>query len=138
MKPITPYLFFNGKCREALDFYKSIFGGDLTIVTYADGQNPNCPANSQDRIMHGALRSGGLTIMASDTPTADEPPIEGNQVQLSLDCGSLSEIESQFKTLSEKGSVIVALHDAPWGARFGMLEDRYGFQWMLSFDRAKG
>ena len=105
-------------------------------MTYGETQGEGCPVGAKDRVIHAALKGRDLLLMASDTPDDDEL-IKGTNVQISLNCESLSQIESQFKALSDKGSVNQPLHDAFWGARFGMLTDRYGVHWMLSFDTKK-
>jgi PhnB protein len=136
MNPITPYIFFNGHCREAMNFYKSIFGGELNMMTYKEAQGQGgCPEGAENRIIHAFLKSGNLMLMASDTP--DEKLTIGDNAQLSLSLDSNEQIESIYKALSEKGTPFLPLHDAFWGARFGMLTDRYGFRWMLSFDKNK-
>jgi PhnB protein len=142
MNNLTPYLFFDGNCREAMSFYKELFGGQLELMTYADAppsRNPGegCPDGVKDRIMHAMLKSKDLTLMASDTPNDDEPIEKGNNVQLALTCESLAQIDSVFKKLSEKGTVNAPLHDAFWGSRFGMVTDRFGMYWMLSCELSK-
>lgn len=118
-----------------MNFYKDLFGGELTITTYGEAQGAGCPAGAKERIIHAALKRGDFLLLASDTP--DSPPAIGNNIQLSLSCDSLEQIELFFEKLSDKGSANLPLHDAFWGARFGMLTDRYGFLWMLSFEKKK-
>lgn len=130
MASLTPYLFFNGNCREALKFYERCFGGKLELMTYGDAQGSGCPLGLKDNIMHGALTSKQLLLMASDR--ADATPTPGDNVSLSLNCDSLSEIEELFKALSDGGKVGMPLHDAFWGDRFGTLTDRFGINWMLN------
>ncbi len=131
----TPYLFFNGSCREAMGLYQKILGGELEAVTYGDAQGAGCPPGAEKRIIHAALKKGGFLLMASDTPA--EPLEVGDNIQLSLSCESLEKIEPLFKALSQGGEVKMELHDAFWGARFGMLTDRYGIHWMLSCELSK-
>lgn len=131
MKPLVPYLFFDGNCREALDFYKQCFGGELVVMTYADapkGARP--PGARSDGVMHGMLSAGKLTLMASDNPMG--APVQGDYVYLSITCDTLKEIERLFGALSANGKVLQALHDAFWGDRFGMVVDKFGMHWMLS------
>lgn len=133
MKPLTPYLFFNGNAREAMNFYKECFGGELECMTYADapqGENmeEGCAGSNQEGIMHACLRSGDLTLMASDWNEAKE----GNNFRMNIDCSSKNEIERIFKALSTKGKVDQALQDTFWGSHFGMVTDQFGMQWMLS------
>lgn len=132
MKPLIPYLFFNGNCREAMNFYQQCFGGELEIFTYGDSpeQVPHKNADKNE-IMHAKLINDSLSMMASDWP-GHETNI-GNNVQLSIDCDSKSQIESLFNKLSHEGKIIQPLADTFWGAHFGMLIDKFGIHWMLNF-----
>lgn len=132
---LTPYLFFGGKCREALNFYAKCFKGAAELITYGDAQGDACPKGAKDRIIHGSVKSDNFLMMGSDTP--DYPTTPGDNMQLYYSCSSLEEIENLFKALSEKGNVKLALHDAFWGARFGMFTDQFGIHWMLAFEKAK-
>jgi PhnB protein len=136
MKPLTPYLFFDGICREAMEFYKSCFGGKLELMTYADAPEGNqCPGgdieSAKDKIMHGCLTEGTFTLMASDNPIS--APVTGDNIHLSVECSTMSEIQELFKALGDGGKVRMPLEDTFWGAHFGMLTDRFGIHWMLSF-----
>ncbi len=139
MTLLTPYIFFNGNCIEAMNFYKSCIGGKLDLMTYGEAQTQAKTDIShvaqKDRIIHAALKRDSFLLMASDTP--ELPPNVGNNVQLSLKCDSHDEIEKIFKALSDNGTVTEPLHEAFWGAIFGMLTDKYGFNWMLTFENPK-
>lgn len=136
MKPLTPYLFFGGDCRDAMNFYQDCFGGSLEIMTYADGPadaRPDaCPGGvaDKDKIMHACLTAGDLVLMASDNPMG--PPLAGDAVSISVHCESVAETERLFAALGRGGTVKMALADTFWGAHFGMLADRFGFHWMLN------
>lgn len=136
MLTVTPYLFFIRSCRDAMSFYQQLFGGELTMMTYGQAQGEGgCPQGAKDLIIHAALRSGSLVLMASDTP--DDKLDVGNNMQLSLAVSDLPEFERLYKSLSEKGEATVPPHDAFWGARFGMLTDRFGMRWMLTCEQNK-
>ena len=135
MKTIESYLFFDGNCRQALEFYASCLGANLHLLTYGEGPG-NCPEVSKDRIMHARLEKGTTVLMASDTAPGI-PLQQGNNFSLNLNCESLEEIEQLFNAISEKGNVTMPLHDAFWGARFGMLTDQFGVNWMFNFEQAK-
>lgn len=135
MNTITPYLFFGGNCREALAFYKKVFGGEAILMTYGEAKDANTPTKANDRIIHGRLQSENLILLCSDIPEGE--PKKGNDVYLSLNFKTVEELESAFSALSQNGQVSHALHDAFWGSRFGMLTDQYGFHWMLSFEYPK-
>lgn len=136
MKPLTPYLSFNGNCREAMNFYKDVFGGKLEVMTWGDGPPEACggPENRErlkDKVMHGCLTSGSLTIMASDTPQGELNV--GDNIQLCVNCESDSEIDKLFKELGDGGKTIMPLDNTFWGARFGVVVDKFGISWMLNF-----
>lgn len=134
MATLTPYLFFSGECREAVQFYRDCLGGELEVMTYGQMQGEGCPLAIKDRVMHATLKSKQLVLMASDRP--DAQPTRGDNVALSLRCETLAEIEAVFAALADKGNVTYSLHDAPWGDRFGTLIDRYGVLWMLTGPRS--
>ena len=131
MKPLIPYLFFDGNCREALEFYKSCFGGELQIITYADGpKESSFPKGEADKVMHGHLAAGELLLMASDNPM--KTPLNGDNVHLSVNCETMPQIRKLFANLGAGGQVKMPLADTFWGSHFGMLTDRFGIHWMLS------
>ncbi len=131
MRHLIPYLFFNGNCREAMNFYKTCFGGDLEIMTYAEAPEKNeSMKGNEDDILHSSLRNGPFGIMASDWPGNEAK--QGNNVQLNIDCASIEEIEKLFKALSQGGKIVQPLADTFWGARFGMLIDKFSIHWMLN------
>ncbi|SFW25717.1 VOC family protein [Nitrosovibrio sp. Nv17] len=132
MKPLTPYLMFKNNAQEAMAFYQSCFGGTLEIRTFADLPEDMRPPGLQDThlVMHACLTSDDLVLMASDDPTGG--PEAGNQVQLSVNCESVEQIDALFDALGKNGNVIMPLAETFWARKFGMLVDRYGFSWMLN------
>jgi PhnB protein len=130
MNPLIPYLFFNGNCREVMNFYQSCFGGELEFFTYADSPENNPHKGANDEIMHATLRKDALTIMAADWPDKDAK--QGNNVHFNIDSKTIAEIETLFKALSQDGKIVQPLVDTFWGARFGMLVDKFGIHWMLN------
>ena len=135
MKAITPYLNFDGKTREAMTFYNKILGGDLNIQTFGDVKAPG-PPGSEDRVMHATVVSDSVHLMASDTMPG-MPFIQGNNVHLNIDCDNIAEIERLFAGFSEGGKVTMPLQDQFWGARFGMLVDKFGMHWMFNCELPK-
>jgi PhnB protein len=132
MSKITPYLFFDGKCREAMNFYHDCLGGELKMQTI--GESPAAasqPPEAEWRIMHATLDKGDLALMASDMMF--DGLTHGNSLHLTLVCDTLEEITSYFTALSRGGKIISPLKTEFWGGTFGQLEDKYGFQWMLNF-----
>ena len=133
MKTLNAYLFFPGTCEEALNFYQTSIGGEIaSLMRFSDAPMPVAEENAQ-RVMHAEFRSGDLYFMASDgMPGDDVTP--GNSVQLSLNFDDTAEQETVFNSLADGGSVEMALDNTFWGARFGILTDRYGIRWMLNCD----
>ncbi|UPT67077.1 MAG: VOC family protein [Sphingobacteriales bacterium JAD_PAG50586_3] len=136
MAQLNPYLNFNGNTREAMAFYQSVFGGELTMQTVGETPMP-CPAGMENQIMHSMLVSGGVLLMGSDMqgPDGHKP---GNTVTMSLNCSSEEEITTLFNKLAEGGHIAEPLKEMFWGALFGALADKYGVRWMFNFDKGIG
>ena len=128
---LNPYLSFRDNAREAMTFYHSVFGGDLTVSTFGEAQATDDPAD-QDKIMHAQLEApDGLVLMASDTPTHVEyQPPAGISVSLSGD--DEAKLRGYWDQLSESGTVTVPFEKAPWGDTFGMCIDRFGTSWLVN------
>jgi PhnB protein len=133
---LSPYLSFSDNAREAMEFYHSVFGGELTLSTFAEFQASEDPAE-QDKIMHGMLvADGDLVLMSSDTPNSMEyTPAAGFSVSLSGDDDAT--LRGYWDALSGSGSVAMPLEQAPWGDTFGMCVDRFGIAWMVNIQRAQ-
>jgi len=132
MSKITPYLFFDGNCREAMNFYHDCLGGELKMQTI--GESPAAasqPPEAGWRIMHATLDKGDLALMASDMMFGGLT--HGNSVSLTLECGSEEEIKTFFVALSKGGKVTSELKKEFWGGTFGQFDDKYGFHWMLNY-----
>jgi len=134
MKAANTYLFFDGNCREAMTFYGECFGGEPNFTPYSvlPVQPGAQPVAAPDRILHSEFRAGDLVLMGSDFQP-DSAFVRGNNFSISLTCESLAEMERVFGVLSAGGQVQAPMHDAFWGDRFGMLTDRFGTGWMLTF-----
>lgn len=128
---LNPYLNFRDNARQAMEFYRSVFGGELTLSTFADFQASEDPAE-QNKIMHGMLETeDGLVLMGADTPNSMEyEPASGFSVSLSGDDDP--RLRSYWDALSADGTVTVPLERAPWGDTFGMCTDRFGVSWMVN------
>jgi PhnB protein len=128
---LNPYLSFRDTAREAMDFYKSVFGGELTTSTFAEFHASEDPAE-QDKIMHSILSTqDGLTLMASDTPNSmDFTP--GTNFSVSLSGENDAELRGYWQQLSEGGTVTMPLNQAPWGDTFGMCVDKFGVSWLVN------
>ncbi len=128
---LNPYLSFRDNAREAMTFYQSIFGGDLTMNTFDEFQLAQDPADG-DKIMHSQLEtSDGLVLMGADTPTGMDYKGEGN-VSVSLSGEDQETLRRYWERLSEGATIVMPLENAPWGDAFGMLTDRYGITWLVN------
>ncbi|KKB13320.1 3-demethylubiquinone-9 3-methyltransferase [Devosia geojensis] len=127
---LNPYISFRDTAREAIEFYHSVFGGELTISTFGDFGMSENPADA-DKIMHSMLETpNGLTLMASDTPPGmDYKP--GTNISVSLSGEDEAELRGYWDKLSAGGTVTVPFEKAPWGDTFGMCLDKFGVQWMV-------
>jgi PhnB protein len=129
---LNPYLGFRDDARQALEFYQSVFGGELRIGTFGEMGVDGDPADT-DKVMHGQLETThGYVLMASDTP-ASMGRSETSNISLSLsgDGDVAEDMRGYFRALSEGGTVIEPLTPAPWGDEFGMVTDRFGVSWMV-------
>ena len=131
---LNPYLNFNGNAREAMEFYQSVFGGELALNTFGDLHASEDPAEF-DKVMHAQLETpSGYLFMGSDTPNhmEYEPGVNNFSVSISGDADSEDELSGYFSKLGEGGEVLQPLAAAPWGASFGMLKDRFGITWLVN------
>lgn len=128
---LNPYLSFRDNTREAMEFYKSVFGGELTISTFGDFQASEDPAE-KDKVMHSQLKTpGGLQFMAADTPNSMEFT-PGDNFSVSLSGEDKDELTGYYNALVEGGTVDQPLVQAPWGDTFGMLTDKFGVHWLVN------
>ena len=128
---LNPYLNFKNAARQAMEFYKTVFGGELTLMTYGEGGMAQDPA-SKDRIMHGQLVApNGMWLMGSDTP--DSMPFQpGTTMTVSLSGDEEAVLRGYWDKLAAGASITMPLARAPWGDTFGMLTDRFGTPWMVN------
>jgi PhnB protein len=139
MKIINPYLTFSDKCEEAFNFYKSVFGGEFTDVNrfkdIPSEAGPPIPENEGNKIMHISLPLGKETIlMGSDSPDSMGPVTQGNNFSISVSADSEKEADKLFNGLSNGGKITMPIQKTFWNAYFGMLTDKYGVNWMVSYD----
>jgi PhnB protein len=136
MEAIIPYLNFNGNAAEALDFYSKALNGQVDYKQ-TFGESPmESPEGQKDKIMHASFKAGDLHFLVSDGMEG-QPVTSGSNLSLSLNFNDADEMNKTFAALSEGGKVTMELQDTFWGARFGMLEDKYGFNWMFNHDYKK-
>ena len=135
MTSLTPYLLFEGKCQQAMEFYKSCFGGELTATKVKDSPAKEfMPVVQQEKILNARLRSSKLEISASDWLRPDRTPIRGNTVCLYLSGGTFEELKVLFERLSESAEVTEPLRQQFFGT-YGALNDKFGVRWMFQTDK---
>src|SRR5262249_54475427 len=135
MKAIITYLNFDGNTRNAMTFYHRCLGGDLQMSPFSEAPG-DFPKEAKDRIMHSRLTFPSGVLMASDTVPGMSFQ-QGNNLHICIDCESAAETERLFSALGEKGKVTMPLQDTFWGARFGMVIDRFGVSWMFNYEKPK-
>ena len=129
-----PYLFFEGRCEEALDFYRRALGAEVTALhRYKDSPEPHAPGmtppGAENKVMHASFRVGDTTVLASDGRCLGNPKFQG--FALSLTVPSDAEAERVFKALADGGETRMPLAKTFFSPRFGMVADRFGVGWMV-------
>jgi PhnB protein len=135
MTQINAYLRFNGNCREAMTFYQQCLGGELKMQSV--GESPaaqQMPPEAHKNIMHSVLTNDKMVLLASDMMATGDR-VTGNAVALIIQCSTEKEINTFFANLSAGGKVIYPLHTEFWGDTFGILIDKYGYEWMMNFEK---
>lgn len=131
---VQPYLFFDGRCEEALEFYRSALGAEVTmLMRFKESPEPMpadmCPPGSDDKVMHASFTIGETTLMASDGRAQGNPVFQG--FSLSLSVPNDAEAQRLFNVLSEGGKVEMPLAKTFYASSFGMVADRFGVGWMI-------
>ena len=132
---VEAYLFFDGRCEEAVEFYKKALGAEVTmLMRFKDSPEPQqpgmVPPGSENKIMHVSFLIGDSTVMASDGRCTGQTNFQG--FSLSLTVANDAEAERKFAALAEGGQVQMPLTKTFWSPRFGMVVDRFGLGWMIS------
>ena len=129
---VQPYLFFNGRCEEALEFYRSAVGAEVEMLSrFKDAPEPGMTQpGMENKVMHASFRIGETILMASDGRCDGQLRFEG--FSLSIVVSDEQKAESIFKALADGGKVTMPLEKTFWAPKFGMLEDRFGVGWMVS------
>ena len=131
---VQPYLFFDGKCEEAIDFYKKALDAKVDmLMRFKDSPEPvppgMCPPGSDDKVMHAALRIGDTVVMASDGMAGGHPEFKG--FSLSVNAKDEAEADKLFGALGKGGKVVMPLGKTFYSPRFGMVTDKFGVGWMV-------
>lgn len=143
MATVNPYLTFNGNCEEAFTFYKSVFGGDFPYVGRFKEMPPiegmNVPESEGEKIMHVSLPiSKETTLMGSDSSEAfGKATVIGNNFSISITAESEAEADKLFGAISEGGTITMPLAKTFWQSYFGMCTDKFGINWIMSYDYNK-
>ena len=132
---VEPYLFFNGRCEEAVEFYKKALGAKVAmLMRFKDSPEPHAPGmlppGSENKVMHVSFRVGDTTVMASDGFCKGQTDFQG--LSLSLTVSNEAEADRVFAALAEGGQVQMPLGKTFWSPRFGMVTDRFGLGWMVT------
>lgn len=126
---LNPYISFTDDSREAMEFYRNVFGGNLTILTFGDAGSPD--ASIADKVMHARLETDdGHTLMASDTPPGMSRTY-GDNITISLSGDDSDRLRGYWEKLSAGGSISIPLEKQMWGDEFGQCKDRFGVSWMV-------
>lgn len=133
---VQPYLFFDGRCEEAIEFYRRVLGAEVTmLMRFKESPEPPrpqpgvVPPGSEDKVMHSSFRIGETTVMASDGRCLGKPSFQG--FSLSLTVPNEAEAGRLFKSLADGGQVQTPLAKTFFSQRFGMVADRFGVSWMI-------
>ncbi|MFF8319668.1 VOC family protein [Streptomyces bobili] len=133
---LNPYISFAGDARQAMEFYKEVFGGTLVLNTFGEFGQQDAP--QADQIMHAMLETpSGFTLMASDTPPGMNVT-RGDNISVSLSGDDAAALRGYWEKLSAGGSVSVPLEKQMWGDMFGMCTDRFGIPWMVNISESQG
>jgi len=136
--PIEPYLFFEGRCDEAIEFYRRVLGAEVSmLMRYKDSPEPPAPGmlppGSENKVMHANLRIGDANVMVSDGHCSGQPDFRG--FALSINMPDVARADQAFAALAEGGQVQMPLAKTFWSPRFGMVIDRFGVMWMVSVEQ---
>lgn len=136
---LNSYISFKDNAREAVEFYKSVFGGEVTMNTFAEFNSPEMPVADadKDKIMHAYLQGdNGIELMLADTPTGMKYE-DGARISLTLNGDDEALLRGYWDKLAQGGAITVPLEKAPWGDIFGMLTDKFGVSWMVDISPAE-
>lgn len=129
---LAPYIFFYGSCEKALEFYKRALGGTYELTRVKDAPPETRWPGGDEKVMHSTFTAPGITFMASDGDQEKKIDPDAGNISLSLGTSDAAEGDRVFKALSEGGKVTMPLGPAFWGGRFGMIQDQFGLEWMIT------
>lgn len=130
---IQPYVRFEGKAREALTFYHSIFGGELHIMTVGEAPPGSCVEGTDpNTVMHGAVKAPEAVLMGTDMKMPGQGAPDYSSFTLSIECKNKEQLDEVYARLSEGGAPFLPAHQPFWGGWFAMVTDQFGISWMVS------
>jgi len=130
---LKPYIFFYGRCEEALEFYKKIFGGSYDVMRIAGSpMEAQMPKEMGDKIMHASFTAPGVSFFASDGMQPKTVDPEAGNISMALNAPDSATGDRTFAALAEGGKVCQPLQDAFWGGRFGSVQDKFGLEWLMT------
>ena len=135
---LSTYLHFNGNCREAFEFYRSVFGGEFEMLSTFAEMPPDVSVaeDERDNVMHVSFPIGSSVLMGSDMPSTFGPPPEmGTNFSITYSCPSREETDALFAKISDGGVVTMPLADMFWGAYFGACTDKFGINWQFDCEQ---
>lgn len=135
---LSTYLTFDGNCREAFEFYRSVFGTEFVVLTtFAEApEDMEVPEAHKDKVMHVTLPVGSSVLMGSDNDPSGPPVVVGNNFSISVDIEGRQESDDLIGKLSDGGTVTMPMQETFWGSYFGTCTDKFGVNWMVSCDLA--
>lgn len=131
---LSTYLTFNGNCREAFEFYRSVFGTEFVVLsTFAEApEDMEVPDADRDKVMHVTLPIGSSVLMGSDNDPSAPPVVVGNNFSISVDPEGRKESDDLIGKLAAGGTVSMPMQETFWGSYFGLCTDKFGVNWMIS------
>ena len=131
---LTPYVIFDGQCEQALKFYEKALGGKVEIMKWGGSPAEEMAVN-KDWVLHATFKGKGFSFLASDRGKDSTPPSQDGMIWLTLNFATEGEEENIFQAMGEGGQVVMPMSDTFWGARFGMLKDKFGIGWMFNCEK---
>lgn len=133
---LSTYLTFGGNCRDAFEFYRSVFGTEFVVLsTFAEApEDMEVPDADRDKVMHVTLPIGSSVLMGSDNDPSGPPVVVGNNFSISVSTETREESDDIIGKLSAGGAVTMPMQETFWGSYFGICTDKFGVNWMVSCD----
>lgn len=137
MQNLGIYLVMNGNCEAAFTYYQTIFGGTIEFSKYKDApQNPHSPVTDGELVMNVTFKTPNFEMMGCDMPDYMTQPLNHNSFNIILNASSKEQADTYYNGLLPESQILMPLEDTFWGAYFGMLKDKFGVQWMVSFTKS--